>query len=73
MLKIHLSSGRETSQPHKVSYRGGLKMTKMINPHQRCGDSDSQFARILSYAAEPRNWVEGVDTASHTHNIKANQ
>ena len=39
-----------------------------INPHQRCGYSDLQFARIhYFYTAGPRNGVEGVGSDGTGH------
>ena len=40
----------------------------MINRHQRCGYSDSPFARIhYFYTAGSRNGLEVVGTWAHTH------
>ena len=33
----------------------------VFDPHQRCGYSDSPFARILFYTAGSGNGLEGVD------------
>ena len=45
---------------------GGLQQThdidEVINPHQRCGYSDSPFARIyFFYTAGSRNRIEGME------------
>ena len=43
--------------------QGGCTSSRLIHPHQRCGYSDSPFARIyFFYTAGPRNELEEVDT-----------
>ena len=40
----------------------------LINPHQRCGYSDSPFARIYYfYTAGSRNGLEGVDGGGYAN------
>ena len=51
---------------NRTRERSFLGLLRIFNPHQRCGYSDSTFARILFYTAGSRNglkgWTSGLET-----------
>ena len=62
----HILQGSQptSSQPQNLTFcRIGCASNWLINPHQRCGYSDSPFARIyFFYTAGSRNRFEGMES-----------